>query len=86
LNTMVFFLSLFPVCEESPQLGASRPYNDDHKRSTEVRECRCFGSDRAPGVAPQGDFWSRTVLSTVARWFVLVARETWTIVYRFGPL
>jgi hypothetical protein len=38
--------------------------------------CRCFGSDRAPGVAPQGAFWSRTVLLTVARWFVLVARET----------
>jgi hypothetical protein len=35
--------------------------------------CRCFGSDRAPGVAPQGAFWSRTVLSTVARWFVLNA-------------
>jgi hypothetical protein len=34
------FLSLSPVCEESPQLGASRPYNDDHKRSTEVREGR----------------------------------------------
>jgi hypothetical protein len=31
LNTTVFsFLSLSPVCEESPQLGASRPYNDDH--------------------------------------------------------
>jgi hypothetical protein len=37
--------------------------------------CRCFGFDRAPGVAPQGAFWSRTVLSTVARWFVLNARE-----------
>jgi hypothetical protein len=37
--------------------------------------CRCFGSDRAPGVALQGAFWSRTVLSTVARWFVLNARE-----------
>jgi hypothetical protein len=38
--------------------------------------CRCFGSDRTPGVAPQGAFRSRTVLSTVAQWFVLVARET----------
>ena len=38
--------------------------------------CRCFGSDRAPGVAPQGAFWSRTVLPTVARWFVPDARET----------
>jgi hypothetical protein len=38
--------------------------------------CRCFGSDRTPGVTPQGAFRSRTVLSTVAQWFVLVARET----------
>jgi hypothetical protein len=38
--------------------------------------CRCFGSDCAPGVAPRGAFWSRTVLPTVARWFVLDARET----------
>jgi hypothetical protein len=37
LNTTTFFLSLSPVYEESPQLGASRPYNDDHKRSIEVR-------------------------------------------------
>jgi hypothetical protein len=28
LNTTVFLLvSLYPACEESPQLGASRPYN-----------------------------------------------------------
>jgi hypothetical protein len=37
--------------------------------------CRCFGSDHAPGVAPQGAFWSRTVLPTVSRWFALDARE-----------
>jgi hypothetical protein len=47
-------------------------------RSSRVVEwnCRCFGSDRAPGVAPRGAFWSRTVLPTVARWFALDARET----------
>jgi hypothetical protein len=38
--------------------------------------CRCFGSDRAPRVAPRGAFWSRAVLPTVARWFVPDARET----------
>jgi hypothetical protein len=38
--------------------------------------CRCFGSDHAPRVAPRGAFWSRTVLPTVARWFVPDARET----------
>ena len=28
LNTTMFcFVSLYPACEESPQLGASRPYN-----------------------------------------------------------
>jgi hypothetical protein len=41
-----------------------------------LRGCRCFGSDRTPGVAPRGAFRSRTVLSTVAQWFVPDARET----------
>jgi hypothetical protein len=41
LNTTVFFfLILSPVCEESPQLGASRPYNWWSQRSMEVREGR----------------------------------------------
>jgi hypothetical protein len=41
LNTTVFsFLLLSPVHEESPQLGASRPYNWWSQRSTEVREGR----------------------------------------------
>jgi hypothetical protein len=31
-------LQSFPVCEESPQVGASRPYNVDHNKSTRVRE------------------------------------------------
>jgi hypothetical protein len=35
LNTTVFFLISFPVCEESPQVGASRPYKIVHKESTE---------------------------------------------------
>jgi hypothetical protein len=39
LNTMVvLFLILYPVCEESPQLGVSRPYNKDQSVSTRVRE------------------------------------------------
>jgi hypothetical protein len=34
-----FLLSLlFPVCEESPQLGVSCPYNKDQSESTRVRE------------------------------------------------
>jgi hypothetical protein len=33
-----FFLYSFPVCEESPQLGVSRPYNKDQSESTRVRE------------------------------------------------
>jgi hypothetical protein len=43
--------------------------------------CRCFGSDRTPGDAPQGVFRSRTVSTTVAKWFVPDARGT-----VFGPL
>jgi hypothetical protein len=48
--------------------------------------CRCFGSDRTPGVAPQGAFRSRTVSTTVAKWFVPIARGTTDKVCRFGPL
>jgi hypothetical protein len=48
--------------------------------------CRCFGSDRTPGVTPQGVFRSRTVSTTVAKWFVPDARGTVDNVYRFGPL
>jgi hypothetical protein len=48
--------------------------------------CRCFGSDRTPGVAPQGAFRSRTVSTTVAKWFVPIARETMDKICRFGPL
>jgi hypothetical protein len=36
--------------------------------------CRCFGSDRAPRVTPQGAFKSRTMLPTITQWFVLGAR------------
>jgi hypothetical protein len=48
--------------------------------------CRCFGSDRTPGVAPQGVFRSRTVSTTVAKWFVPITRGTVDKIYRFGPL
>jgi hypothetical protein len=37
-TTIVFFLIFFPICEESPQLGVSRPYNKDQSESTRVRE------------------------------------------------
>jgi hypothetical protein len=47
---------------------------------------RCFRSDHAPEVAPQGAFWRRTVLPTVARWFVLMHERQWTVLYRFRPL
>jgi hypothetical protein len=45
-----------------------------------------FGSDRTPGVAPQGAFRSRTMSTTVAKWFMPIARGTVDKVYRFGPL
>jgi hypothetical protein len=47
-----------------------------HHVLVRVRVYRCFGYDRTPEVAPQGVFRSRTMLPTVARWFVLGARET----------
>jgi hypothetical protein len=38
LNTTVFsLLSILPVCEESPEVGASSPYNIDHKECARVR-------------------------------------------------
>jgi hypothetical protein len=39
LNTTVFFfLLIYPVCEESPQLGVSHPFNEDQSESTRVSE------------------------------------------------
>jgi hypothetical protein len=58
---------------------------DDDKEKL-VQSCRCFGSDRTPGVAPQGVFRSRTVSTTVAKWFVPIARGTVDKICRFGPL
>jgi hypothetical protein len=55
-------------------------------RSSVCGRCRCFGSDRTPGVAPQGVSRSRTVSTTVAKWFVPNARGTLDKIYRFGPL
>ena len=38
LNTTVFFFLIsFPVCEESPQVGVSHPYNKYQSESTRVR-------------------------------------------------
>jgi hypothetical protein len=48
--------------------------------------CRCFGSDRTPGVGLLGVFRSRTVSPTVAKWFMPDARGTVDSVYRFRPL
>jgi hypothetical protein len=63
-----------------------KPATSHRKASSEESRCRCFGSDRTLGVAPQGVFRSRTVSTTVAKWFVPVARGTVDKVYRFGPL
>jgi hypothetical protein len=60
---------------------------DQGKNTREhISQCRCFGSDRTPGVAPQGVFRSRTVSTTVAKWFVPITRGTVDKIYRFGPL
>jgi hypothetical protein len=52
------------------------PCHRSHSWISGGDHCRCFGSDRTPRVAHQGVFRSRTMLPTVARWFVLGARET----------
>jgi hypothetical protein len=39
LSTTIFFLIAdVSLCEESPQVGASHPYNIDHNKTTRVRE------------------------------------------------
>jgi hypothetical protein len=49
LNTTVFsFQSILPICEESPQVGSSRPYSDNHNRSTEVRKGKQRTQDSNP--------------------------------------
>jgi hypothetical protein len=63
-----------------------RVFAEQHSAKNPLAGCRCFGFDRAPGVAPRSAFWSRTVLPTVARWFMLVHERQWTVLYRFGPL
>jgi hypothetical protein len=60
--------------------------NDMNIENLGQKMCRCFGSDRTPGVVPQCVFRSRTVSTTVAKWFVPIARVTMDKVYRFWPL
>jgi hypothetical protein len=49
LNTTVFsLLNILPICEESPQVGASRPYNIGHKESTILREGKQHTQDSNP--------------------------------------
>jgi hypothetical protein len=71
-------------------VGRGRDFSPEarlHADATVHRgQCRCFGSDCTPGVAPRGVFRSRTVSPTVAKWFVPGARGTVDNVYRFGPL
>jgi hypothetical protein len=68
-------------CRAKPVLGFGPP-----GKPGPFGHCRCFRSDRTPGVAPQGVFRSRTVSPTVAKWFVPDARGIMDSVYRFGPL
>jgi hypothetical protein len=62
-----------PKDDKPTDLGSSHKKRDGKKKRCikkiiyyDSGACRCFGFDRAPGVAPIGDFWSRTVLPTVA--------------------
>jgi hypothetical protein len=57
--------SFSPVCEESPQVGASRPYNKDHKEGTRVR----LGEQHTQHTNPQHTHKSRLELETQHREF-----------------
>jgi hypothetical protein len=45
-----------------------------------------LGPTAHPGLPLKVFSRSRTVSTTVAKWFVLIARETVDKIYRFGPL
>jgi hypothetical protein len=61
-------------------------YDIDTQQRTPLPSVGVLGSDRTPEVAPQGVFRSRTVSTTVAKWFVPIARGTVDKICRFGPL
>jgi hypothetical protein len=71
-DTTFLILAITCCSDASPKVGLQVPRDLTSIHSN----CRCFGSDRAPKVAPRGAFWSRTVLPTVARWLMPDARET----------
>jgi hypothetical protein len=76
--------------QDQPSSTQASPPTQDEDQDNQVdgthQGCRCFGSDRTPGVAPQGVSRGRTVSTTVAKWFVPIARGTVDKIYRFGPL
>jgi hypothetical protein len=58
--------SLSPVCEESPQVGASRPYNEDHKEGTRVRlEEQHTQHTNPQHTRTQAKTWARNVAQRV---------------------
>jgi hypothetical protein len=81
LNTMVFsFYSSLHVCEESPQVGASRPYNVDHTRSIEVREGKQHTQDsnRSKHTHESQDMSTRSWRREFATRMVLKSLTLWT--------
>jgi hypothetical protein len=66
--TLIYIQLLMTICST---ILTGKPETTSGARRT----CWCFGSGRAHEVAPRGAFWSRTVLPTIARWFVPDARE-----------
>jgi hypothetical protein len=91
LNTTVFsLLSILPICEEFPQVGASRPYNIDQKESTRVREGKQRTQDsirsththkpRLELKAHHREFTTRTELKSLTQRIKCVERSLYVLV------
>jgi hypothetical protein len=83
----LFFFEYSPVCEESPQVGASRPYNIDHKESTRVRLGEQHTQDsntqhnhvhkwRLELKGQHREFTTRMKLKSLTRWIKSVGAES----------
>jgi hypothetical protein len=88
LNTMVFsLLIILPVCKEFPQVGASRPYNINHKEGTRVRMGEPHTQDPNPQhthahrprlelKTQHKEFATQTELKSLTQWIKCVEAES----------
>jgi hypothetical protein len=90
LSTTVFFLSsFFPICEESPQVGAFLPYNVDHKKNTRIGEGKQHirletqqthaHKPRCEHKTRRREFTTQMVLKPLTRWSEYVVAKSWRL-------